>query len=271
MLKDNELEYEVCGDGEAVLMIHGGLVAGSFLPLMRESALADHYRLIRYHRRGHAGSGPMPASCSIEEQAQHARSLLTHLGVERVHLIGHSYGGTIGLQLALDEPSLIHSLVLLEPALLAVPSGPAVGKVIEQAAEFYATGDTAGAVDRFLSFVWGAGWKSVAGTTVPGGPEQAEKDGATFFEVELAALEKWSFDADRADRISQPILYVIGSESDATLGQDVRFWEEGKQLVRTWLPQTQEALVPGVNHLLQVQNPGLVAKEITEFLLSYPQ
>ncbi len=55
MLKAEGLEYEANGDGEAVLLIHCAHIADAFLPLMREAALADPYRLIRYRRRGFAG------------------------------------------------------------------------------------------------------------------------------------------------------------------------------------------------------------------------
>ena len=261
MLENNGLEYEVCGDGEAVLLIHGSHVAGSFLALTREAALAEPFRLIRYHRRGFAGSAPLPASFSIEDQASDARSLLTHLGVERAHVIGHSYGGVTALQLALDAPGLIHSLTLLEPALLMVPSAQALWDAIASAAQLHHSGDTAGAVDRFLSAVGGANWRSLAESTVPGAPEQAERDGATFFDVEVPALQNWVFDADCAARISQPVMYVIGTES----GQ---IFEEGLKLVRSWFPETREARVPGVNHLLQMQKPGLVAQGISEFLLT---
>ena len=56
MLKAKGLEYEANGDGEAVLLIHGALVADALLPLTREAALADRYRLIRYRRRGHGAA-----------------------------------------------------------------------------------------------------------------------------------------------------------------------------------------------------------------------
>ena len=274
MLEHNGLEYEDRGEGEAVLLIHGSHIAGSFLPFMKDSALSDRYRLIRYHRRGFAGSGPVPSSFRIEEQARDARSLLTHLGVERAHVVGHSYGGAISLQLALDAPDVVHSLALLEPALMGVPSGPALVEAIAPAAERFASGDTAAAVDRFLSVVGGVDWKSLTPATVPGGPEQAERDGATFFETEMPALMQWVFDVDRADRITPSVLYVIGGESAKTLevfASTGAAFDEGAQLVRSWLPQTREALVPGVNHLLQIQNPGLLAKTIAEFLLGHPQ
>ena len=51
-----ELEYEVQGTGEPVLLIHGAILADAFRPLLTQSALADHYRLMSYHRRGFAGA-----------------------------------------------------------------------------------------------------------------------------------------------------------------------------------------------------------------------
>ena len=50
-----ELEYEVKGTGEPVLLIDPMLADGS-LPFLSERALTDRYRLIRYHKRGWAGS-----------------------------------------------------------------------------------------------------------------------------------------------------------------------------------------------------------------------
>src|SRR5262245_21645275 len=60
-----EVEYEIRGDGGCVLLIHGSLIADSFLPLMAETALAN-YCSIRYRRRGFAGSSAHEGPCSIE-------------------------------------------------------------------------------------------------------------------------------------------------------------------------------------------------------------
>jgi pimeloyl-ACP methyl ester carboxylesterase len=109
------LAYEIHGEGQPVLLIHGSHVADSFLPLARETALADRHQLIRYHRRGFAGSAPHTGPFSIEAQAQDALALLEALGVAHAHVIGHSYGAVTALQLTCEAPSVVHSLVLLEP------------------------------------------------------------------------------------------------------------------------------------------------------------
>jgi pimeloyl-ACP methyl ester carboxylesterase len=112
------LEYEVAGAGEPVVFIHGTFIADPFRPLLAEPSLADRYRLIAYHRRGYAGSSRASGPVSVARQAADCRALIRHLGVESAHVVGHSFGGCIALQLALDAPDVVHSLALLEPALM---------------------------------------------------------------------------------------------------------------------------------------------------------
>ena len=113
-----ELEYDVHGSGEPVLLVHGGLLADENTPLALEPALTERYMVINYHRRGFAGSsrpaqGQPPAT--IETHVADAKSLLDELGVEKTHVVGHSLGGTISIQLALDHPDSVHTLALMEP------------------------------------------------------------------------------------------------------------------------------------------------------------
>lgn len=116
-----ELEYELKGSGEPVLLIHGSHIGRSFLPLLAQPSLTKKYRLIRYHRRGFLDSALARGPVSIKDQAADAQALLEHLGAHRAHVVGHSFGGAIALQLAVDAPTYVHSLVLLEAALTTVP------------------------------------------------------------------------------------------------------------------------------------------------------
>src|SRR5512142_1747448 len=124
-----ELEYELRGSGEPVLLIHGSHIARSFLPLLAQPALTRRYTLIRYHRRGFLGSSPARGAVSIEDQAADAQALLEYLHLSPAHVVGHSYGGSIALQLAVDAPNCVHSLVLLEAALTVVPHWRAVSEL----------------------------------------------------------------------------------------------------------------------------------------------
>ena len=105
MRKAVGLEYEVGGnpDGEAVLLIHAG-TATVYAPLMVEPALADRYRLVRFHRRGFAGSDQFDGPVTIDAFVRDSLALLEHLEIERAHVVGHSGSGVVALQLALDAP-----------------------------------------------------------------------------------------------------------------------------------------------------------------------
>jgi pimeloyl-ACP methyl ester carboxylesterase len=180
-----ELEFEVTGTGEPVLLIHGALIAEAYAPLCAEPALNSRYRLVRIHRRGYAGSSPARAPFSLAEQAAGCRGLLRHLGIERAHVVGHSSGAVIALRLALDAPEVVHSLVLLEPALLNVPSGAllidALGPVMEQ----YGAGDKEGAADSFLRLAIGSDYRAWLDRLIPGACQQLVADADTYFGVEL--------------------------------------------------------------------------------------
>lgn len=256
-----KLEYDETGSGEPLLLIHGGLIAAdSFMPLVVEPSLTTRWRMIRYHRRGYVGSSPSTAPFGIADQAADARALLTHLGISRAHVAGHSYGGAIAIQLTLDAPDLVGSLALLEPALAtAVVPPPEFQETIEKAMAKYQAGDRAGAVDTFLSFVLQPEYRPMLDKNLPGAFDQAVADCGTPFEVEVAALFSWTFTADAAAQISQPVLSVVGEESGP-------MFDNGHKLIQQWLPHAEELRVPKANHALQFMNPRAVAEGLADFL-----
>jgi pimeloyl-ACP methyl ester carboxylesterase len=170
------LEYELQGSGEPVLLIHGVLVADGLRPLLDEDSLAERYRLILHHRRGAAGSDGVPSPFTITDQAGDAVALLEELGIERAHVVGHSYGAAIALQLAADEPELVRTLALLEAPSVAVPSAGQVVEALEPVGQRFASGDKEGAVDDFLTAMGGAGYRTALDRQLPGSFGQAVAD-----------------------------------------------------------------------------------------------
>jgi pimeloyl-ACP methyl ester carboxylesterase len=179
-LGGSELEYEVQGTGEPVVLVHGSHIADAFSPLLVEPVLTERYQLIRYHRRGFAGSTHPEGPLSIVQQAADCRALMEYLGVQGAHIVGHSYGGAIALQLALDVPEVVHSLALLEPALLIVPSAQQFMDAMGPVLEMYEGGNKSEAVDGFLQAVVGPEYRSVLDRMLPGAFAQAVADADTF-------------------------------------------------------------------------------------------
>ena len=256
-----ELEYEVRGAGEPVVLVHGSHIADAFAPLLEEPALTERYQLLLYHRRGFAGSTHPDGPLSIVQQAADCRAFMQHLGVQCAHIVGHSYGGAIALQLALDAPEAVHSLALLEPALLIVPSAQQFMDAMGPVFQMYEAGNKTGAIDGFLQAVVGPEYRSVLDRVLPGAFAQAVADADTFFRIELPALQQWSFTQAEAGRIMQPVLSVLGADSH-TLWPG---WGEVHQLVQAWLPQAEAFVLKGATHGLQIIDPKGMAEGLAGF------
>jgi 3-oxoadipate enol-lactonase len=263
-----ELEYMVHGVGEPVLLIHAGIFADWFVPLLAEPRLTARYRLIHYHRVGYAGSSRPIGPVSISDQAAHARALLRHVGIDRAHVLGHSSGGNIALQLALDAPESVASLVLLEPAIVDVPSGAAFfGTAVVPALRQFGTGDRAGALDSYMCAVAGPDYRVVAERCLPAGAlDRATSDASTFFGTELPSVREWTFTRDDARRIKQPVLAILGSDSSTVSP----IFAERQEVLVAWLSGAEPFVLPGANHLLHLQNLTGVTDAMMDFVDRHP-
>jgi len=255
-----ELEYEVSGRGEPVVFIHGAFIADTFRPLLAEPSLAGRYRLILYHRRGYAGSSRASDPVSIARQAADCRALLRHLCVERAHVVGHSYGGIVALQFALDTPGVVHSLTLLEPGLMVGASAQGYREALARGVERYREAGAAVVVDEFLQARW-PGYRATLDRVLPGAFDQAVADAGTWFECEASGQLAWRFGEAEVRRISQPTLSVLGGESDALWSR----FGETHRLLLGWLPHAEGFVLPGVTHFMQIQNPRGIAEALAAF------
>lgn len=260
------LRHEVTGSGEPVLLISTGPIADSFLPFVSEKVLADDYSLIRYRQRRRDARAPTPTPVSFEEHAADAAGLLRHLDLRRAHVVGHSTGAAIALQMAVDHSDVVHSLTLMEPFLLMAPSG---GAFLDQAAPAlaaYAAGDPEAAMKALLVMVCSLDWDTFRAQVekhIPGGVKQALNDADDFFGSYLPALAAWQFGSVQASTIAQPVLSILGTHSH-------RLFAESDALLHAWFPQIEELRVEGVAHLLHMQRPEPVARGIAEFFAQHP-
>ena len=109
---DMQLHYLDCGEGEAVLLLHGlGSCAADWGPQI--DALALRYRVIAVDLRGHGASPAPDGVWRIGDLADDVLRLLMQLGLRRVHLVGFSLGGMVGLELANRVPERVASLCLI--------------------------------------------------------------------------------------------------------------------------------------------------------------
>lgn len=130
------------GEGEPIIVVHGGpmLEHGYLLPHLEP--LARTHELILYDQRLSGRSAPDVDSASVRLQTyvDDIEALRTALGLERIHLMGHSWGGLLAMKYAIRYGARLKSLILLSP----MSPSTALWRQEEQAlAEFVTDADRA--------------------------------------------------------------------------------------------------------------------------------
>src|SRR5262245_29041526 len=262
-----ELAYELSGSGDPVVLIHWGVASSWARPLLEEPALADAHQLLTYDRAGYGASGRVEGELTIADHARHCALLMRHVGIERAHVVGHSSSAVVALQLALDFPDAVQSVVSMEAARPVPPTelqAEFVRTFIVPAIERYRAGDTAAAVDTFFRGVFGEGYRPALDAGLPDCFERAVAEADAFFRQELPALQQWSFTEDDANRITQPVMLMLGEHSTPT-------FPERRELLISWLPNAEPFDLADARHLLHVERPAAVAEALAAFFARHPR
>ncbi|MEM7332394.1 MAG: alpha/beta hydrolase [Chloroflexota bacterium] len=108
------LYCETIGDGEPILMMHGGLGLDHtyFRPYFDQ--LSDQFKVIYYDHRGNGRSDKLEdySTLTLDLLVDDAAQLLDELGIEKTIVVGHSYGGFLAQLFAAKYPARLSKLVL---------------------------------------------------------------------------------------------------------------------------------------------------------------
>jgi pimeloyl-ACP methyl ester carboxylesterase len=238
-----------------VLLLHGLGACGASWALQIPALVDAGYRVIAPDVRGFGQSTYPGGRLRISDLAADMICLLEHLVTGPVHLVGISMGGAIALQLALDSPTLIRKLVLVNTFASLRPKNPSLWL-------YYAF--------RFIlvhTLGLPAQARAVSHRIFPH-PEQdpfrqelvkeicqADPDGYRAVMRSLALFNV----ADRLKEIHTQTL-VISGEEDTTVPQKVQL-----NLFNS-LPAAQHVLIPAAGHAVIVDQPELFNHHLLEFL-----
>jgi pimeloyl-ACP methyl ester carboxylesterase len=254
-----ELEVHDVGAGDPVVLVQTALTADELAPLAEHLVARGAYRAIVYHRRGYASSSPVQGPGSVVRDAADCRDLIDALGLGRVHIVGYSYSGAVGLQLAADAADHVQTLTLIEPPPVHVPSSAEFRAANARLQEVRRARGPGTALEEFLAIAIGPDWRTEVEQRLPGAAGQMQRDTTAFFDTDLPALLSWRFDAEDARRINCPVLQISGSDSGP-------WFAEVRDLVLAWLPQTEDVLLAGADHSLALTHTPQVADALADFL-----
>jgi pimeloyl-ACP methyl ester carboxylesterase len=124
-VNDIEMYYEVRGEGEPLVLLHGGGGVGANWDLIFKEP-PEGFRLIIPDLRGHGRSTNPSQAFTFRQSAEDVFALLDLLGVERFQAIGMSLGAKTLLHVATRQPERVAAMVLVS----ATPYFPAQARAI---------------------------------------------------------------------------------------------------------------------------------------------
>lgn len=108
------LAYQQLGEGPDVVLIHGLATSRAFWYVGLAQRLKTDYRVTLFDLRGHGYSERTDSGYTATDMADDLRALLDHLAIDQAHIVGHSYGGGVGLEFAVAYPERVTDLAVLD-------------------------------------------------------------------------------------------------------------------------------------------------------------
>lgn len=213
-------------------------------------ALATHFRLVRYDRRGHGRSPVPPGPYSIEDLGRDALALLDDLGIERASFCGLSIGGMVGMWLASEAPERVHRLVLCCTA----PILPPREQWLDRAATVRAHG-VSSIADAVLTRWFTPLAPSSLRETFRAMLIETPAEGYAGCCEALADLDL----RDRLVAIEAPTLVVTGAEDPVAP-------PEAGELLAASISGARHATVAGAGHIANAEQPSTFTQHVLAHL-----
>jgi pimeloyl-ACP methyl ester carboxylesterase len=261
-----KLYYEAAGEGHPLLLLHAGVADGRMWddPFAR---FAGQYRVVRYDMRGF-GRSPMPAA----EFSGHGdvAGLLDALAIDRAHLVGLSFGGSVAIDFALAYPQRVSALVLCAPD---------VGGLEAAGEDVYAPSD---ALKRYWAEESEALQRDDLRAATEAnvrmwvdGPDRTPEQVDPVVRQRVYKMQHHAFtiptpEGARRCPLAPPAFARLGEIRAPTLvlvgDQDVPDFQKRSELVAARIPNARRVVMPGVAHMINMERPDEFNRLVLEFL-----
>ncbi len=208
---------------------------------------------------GHGRSGPLQDGVDFQQQCLDVAQ--TFLGKTPMDVIGHSFGATVALRLAMEHPEAVRRLVLIEPVLLCAAQGsPEFKTYFQDFAPFMAAieaQDMCRAAELFAGF-WsdGQSWDEMSEAQQQGMASLIHvipREDPAIFEDNAAILRDGWLESTK-----MPVFLIEGTLSPPIIGAV-------QDRLEARMPNTQRARIEGAGHMTPLTHPAEVAGLITAF------
>ena len=241
-LANGRVWYDERGQGEALVLLHGGAVDSRFFGNVIPG-LAERFRVISTDLWGHGRSPDREEPFSLESFAADVAELIERIAGGRAHVLGHSIGAGVALKLVVQRPDLVARHVQISGGFDVEADTPPQGSP-----------DIDHMVSQTVAFL-GASYGEVS------------PDGAEHFAVvtrkdfEMSAREP-RFAVDQIRGIEHRTLVMVADDDITPIWHQVDFYRA--------LPNGELAVVPGTSHFLLQEKPDVCNAILLDFLANDP-
>lgn len=254
------IHYDESGTGRPILLIpgHGGYRRGCFSWLAE--ALASRFRVVTMDNRDAGESEPEPAHYGLGDLAGDAAALLDALAIDRAHVLGHSMGSAIALQLALDRPSRLDRLVLVSPCVGGAPEHRA-GEPMPPPPTWWID-DPVERARRVLPVVVGPTYRSRMSEAAEAAIAALERGNQTTWAGMMRREAAATGDDQILRRLAEirPPTLAIHGDADAAVPLPQA------QALAAGIPGARFVVLPGVGHRPWLEQPDVLGAAILAFL-----
>lgn len=242
-LGDLRIYHEETGEGSPLVLVHGGVldIEQSWRELL--PVLASRHRVVALELQGHGRTNDTNRPITPAALAGDVVALLDHLGIDRAHVLGHSLGGAVALELAVSHPDRVRSVVAL--SVTVRPDG--MHEDLTDPAKM-ATSTRMPTQDDFVAMR--ASYQRLSPH-----PEHFD-DFLQSLSANQADLRGWS--DEQLAGITAPLLHVMGDHDFTTV--------EHAGLMLALIPGSRLAVLPDTTHMQVFRRTALLDLLVGEFL-----
>lgn len=247
------LNFRRYGAGPTLVLQHGFVGGGGYFA-PQAAALSRFFDVICPDLPGFAGSASVSAEMTTTGLSRALMELLDELGVERFSLLGHSMGGGVALQTALDHPRRVHKLVLYGTA--STGRMPKRFETVKETLDRIRLDGIQATAER-IAATW-----FVEGARAPmydfcvsaaGEPNQAAAMKA------IENFQKWDV-SERLGELKMPVLVICGD-------RDRSYSLEDTLAMMRRIARSELCVLPNCAHAAHLEAPEIFTELLTTFLL----
>lgn len=250
-----KMYYEIRGQGEPVVMLHGAFqaITGEWEDWVNE--LAKTHKVIAVEMQGHGRTADINRDITYENLADDVAALMDYLKIDRADIVGYSLGAGVAMETAIRHPEKVRKVVSISHPIRR-------DGWVQSANDF---------------------WPNFNVEMMKGTPAETEREKLNpvkgsfpefFAHIKAAAMRPWDFGADKFAATKAPIFFIDGDADGVRMEHITEMYRlkgggniHGDMSPR---PESRLAIIPNTTHVTLMNRMSVIIPMIIDFLDAKP-